>query len=328
MDEITEYALKLSERARARVVNPEMLKVKRPSLDDGKQRSDGPDCGDSPPKRQCLIRDKENLGVQLAPKLQGLAALRRGTAGANHWGTSCPIPREGAASPAPRDNAGGAAQGPRPRGLAALRHKGTHGEAGTSEEPCREGSWDPRVLASLEAQGFTRSPSASTLTYAFGRPKSAFEPSPLGLGCPPRGARDSPNSAQSGTLKENHTNEKSCSQLVAGLKCPSGSLERKSVPQSSSLGGAGEDPPVFPLGRPRPSTSVQPELLSVAQRRALFEGHARLAAATQAGARGTSDGRDSWACGDSLEKCLPEVSSKESPQVLVEETPPVLSKEL
>lgn len=345
MDDIDEYARKLAERARARSRNRQHKAAELPppkrSLTADDLNSERGDCvatEASPPKRQCLGDEKENIastthlkdfdGGQrsrdtpsaLAPKnsekWELVPAPRRVFNGQDDLGA----PRGLAALRRKRETSPDSASEERmkaealrralavddgftraPRGLAALRKKrdpspesevapatipapeppraakaspdkpkqlgGSSGAKSSSvhAEPPRKNRWDPKVIASLEAQGFTKSPSASKLSYSF-KPAGdsvkaeLHEGSPSAVPAPPPPPTPLP-------------------QVTApGVTTYVKKAEKTLAPSAGAIHGRQANHPCSASVHPGPVTLQRdPSELSLQERKALFE-----AAAVQA----------------------------------------------
>lgn len=168
-------------------------------------------------------------------------------------------------------------------------------------KPQKNNNWDPKVIASLEAQGFMKSPSASKLSYSF----------------KPHGCHDPPDNSD--CLIEVRTHEGSCtvspplppplpsaktavSTTNTGVKVnkPNVTATQQKPANNFSQGGLPQRPQAQHMGRDPSELSLQqrkalfeatvvaeqaqqpceaPENLSVAQRKALFEQQMKLSKA-------------------------------------------------
>ncbi|KAH6948223.1 hypothetical protein HPB50_023202 [Hyalomma asiaticum] len=168
-------------------------------------------------------------------------------------------------------------------------------------KPQKNNNWDPKVIASLEAQGFMKSPSASKLSYSF----------------KPHGCHDPPDNSD--CLIEVKTHEGSCtvspplppplpsaktavSTTNTGVKVnkPNVTVTQQKPANNFSQGGLPQRPQAQHMGRDPSELSLQqrkalfeatvvaeqaqqpceaPENLSVAQRKALFEQQMKLSKA-------------------------------------------------
>ncbi|XP_064479634.1 anillin-like [Ornithodoros turicata] len=270
----------------------------------------------SPPKRQCLSEDKENLTEQ---RPRGLAALRSGAwrdFDSNEKGEQEQNLKVSVTSRSTTVED----EKPKAKGLATLRSKTS---STRKEEPAAETvkGWDPKVLASLEAQGFSKTPSASKLTYAFqkdheGNTSASTPPPPpppppsSGLSsarkeklssatvalAPPKPARAVPRPAAPAASVVTSTVASAAAAIAArqaaragSAKQPAPDVARPSTPDPSTL-SVRERRGLFdaPKDAARPSCpSPAPELMSVSQRAALFEqaavAHAKDAAKSRFG---------------------------------------------
>lgn len=368
MDDIDEYARKLAERARARSRNRQHKAAELPppkrSLTADDLNCERDDCvatEASPPKRQCLGDEKENVSSAAHSKDCGSVQRSRETPSAlgpkntedcelvpapRHVFTGqddLEAPRGLAALRRKRDTSPDSASEERlkaealrrapatddgftrtPRGLAALRKKrDLSPESGvapatvpvpeppsaakvTSDKPkklggsagarsnnghvesSRKNRWDPKVIASLEAQGFTKSPSASKLSYSFkpsgGSVKGELHEGPTSaVPAPPPPPMPSPQVAAPGVTSHvekvakaavsnaeairgqpaNHPCSDSVHPDAVALQRDPSELslqERKALFEAAVHAEQEEDP-----------ACVAPESLSVAQRKALFE---------------------------------------------------------
>ncbi|XP_077504982.1 uncharacterized protein LOC144114855 isoform X2 [Amblyomma americanum] len=154
MDDIDEYARRLAERTRARSKNFHH-KTAEPPPAKRSLTADDLNCGSdgatgkkaSPPKRQCLGDEKENV----AAHSPGLSTSRRSTESVSALGPKNSHDLEGVAAPRRAVIAEGSGV---PRGLAALRRR----RDVSPDSGCKESQQALRQAALAADDGFTRTP--------------------------------------------------------------------------------------------------------------------------------------------------------------------------
>lgn len=176
----------------------------------------------------------------------------------------------------------------------------------------RKNNWDPKVIASLEAQGFTKSPSASKLSYAFKSAdcreipaSSASFPEkekarevPSTIPAPPPLPPPLPSTKGSGlvvakgdNMKRTAAQQVTVSNATAIHQQPLEDPCQGGVPQRQQAEVLGRDPSELSLQQRRAlfeaaavaeeeeQSCAAPEKLTVAQRKALFEQQMKLSKA-------------------------------------------------
>ncbi|XP_050051401.2 uncharacterized protein [Dermacentor andersoni] len=167
----------------------------------------------------------------------------------------------------------------------------------------QKNNWDPKVIASLEAQGFMKSPSASKLSYAF-KPNAYCE-APGNSDCPAEVETNEGSSTVSASpplppplpsaitvVSTKKTSEKANVPNVTVIhQKPPNNPRQGGVPQKSQAQQLGRDPSELSLQQRRALFEAAvvaeqaeqpceaPENLSVAQRKALFEQQMKLSKA-------------------------------------------------